>query len=203
MRWQSSTPYPGLEALRLSFENLAELTDGLREGRGLAGRVLRDDELAGRLDDLGRAIEAFAGLVGQIDLDAGALGEMLREDGAGQQAMLDLRDAAGSMKRLAGELESEDGLLGRVLHDAEYSEQVADDLARILSNAAEITEKINRGEGALGALINDPALAESLEDVLSGVHDSKFARWLLRHYQKKGIKTQSALEDGADPEGEP
>jgi hypothetical protein len=27
-----------------------------------------------------------------------------------------------------------------------------------------------------------------MEDVVAGTNDSKFARWLIRHYQKKGIK---------------
>ncbi len=193
----------GLEALRSSFENFEALTADLRDGKGLAGRLLQDDEFAGHLDDLGRAIQSFAGLMEGIDPQSGALGEMLREDGAGQQMMLDLRDTAATLKKVAGELEDGEGLLGRVLNDPEFSDNVAQDLAAILHNTAEITDKINRGEGALGALVNDPALVESLEDVISGVNDSKFARWLLRHYQKKGIKTQTAAAGGADPEGEP
>jgi len=33
-----------------------------------------------------------------------------------------------------------------------------------------------------------PSLYDGAEDVMAGVNDSKFARWMLRHYQKKGIE---------------
>jgi len=37
-------------------------------------------------------------------------------------------------------------------------------------------------------LVNDRTLYDSAEDVITGVNDSKFARWMLRHYQKQGIE---------------
>jgi hypothetical protein len=36
--------------------------------------------------------------------------------------------------------------------------------------------------------VNDRTLYDSAEDVVAGVNDSKFALWMLRHYQKKGIE---------------
>jgi hypothetical protein len=36
--------------------------------------------------------------------------------------------------------------------------------------------------------VNDRTLYDSAEDVVTGVNDSKFARWMLRHYQKAGIE---------------
>ena len=33
-----------------------------------------------------------------------------------------------------------------------------------------------------------------MEEVVAGVNDSKFARWLMRHYQKKGIKASERPE---------
>ena len=55
---------------------------------------------------------------------------------------------------------------------------------------AEITGKINRGEGTLGALVNERELHDSMEEVVAGIDDSKFARWLVKHYRKKGIKVR-------------
>ena len=77
--------------------------------------------------------------------------------------------------------------MGRLLADPEYSAALADNLEATLRNVAEITDKINRGEGSLGALINDRELYDGAEDVVAGANDSKFARWLLRRYRKKGI----------------
>jgi hypothetical protein len=78
-----------------------------------------------------------------------------------------------------------------------YGEEVAGDLGATLDSLAEITDKLNRGEGTLGALLNDRSLYDGADEIVSGVNDSKFARWLLRHYRKKGIKVQ---EQEAQPE---
>ena len=71
------------------------------------------------------------------------------------------------------------------------------DLRRLVGNLAEISDKINRGEGTLGALVNERTLYEGMEDVVAGANDSKFARWLLRRYQRKGIKVEEQQADQA------
>jgi len=186
----------GLDALRATLENLQLLTADLLQGRtpraGFLSRMLYDPDFADKIDDLGRAFERIAIIVDGIDPEQGALGELLREDGAGKALVTDLRDAAGSLKRVTAGLESKEGLVGRLLNDKEYSEGLADDLRTTLGNLAQISDKLNRGEGTLGALINERVLHDSLEDVVAGLNDSKFARWLIRHYQKKGIKMETA-----------
>lgn len=193
----------GLEHLARTLENVRELTHGLTEGRGTLGRLLRDEALADRFDELSRTLEKISNLVDAIDVEHGAIGALLEEGGAGEQAILDLRDAAASLKSLTSCLGPQDGLFGRLLCDAEYSEALAGDLRTTLANLAEITDKINRGEGTLGALVNERTLHDGLEDVVAGVDDSKFARWWLRHYQKKGIKveTQEIEETKKDENG--
>lgn len=193
----------GLEALRGTLENLQVLTADLRQGEGFVGRMLYDESFAARLDDLGRAIEDLSALMEALDPEQGAVGALLQEDGSGQQAIEDLRDAAASLKRVAARLESDKGLMGRLLNDEEYSEGMAQDLRSMLANLTEITEKINRGEGTLGALVNERTLYDGAEDVMAGVNDSKFARWLLRHYQKKGIKIQDEPEPADEQPDEP
>ena len=193
----------GLAALRGSFENLERLTGDILAGRGAVGRLMYDETLAARLDDMGRVIEGLSRVVAAIDPEAGALGALLKEDGPGEQAVEDLREAAASLRRITTRLEAGEGLLGQLIYDTQFSENVAADLATALRNAAEITEKVNSGEGTLGALVNERTLHDGMEDVVAGVNDSKFARWLLRHYQKKGIKvrTSEAESDPASPPG--
>jgi phospholipid/cholesterol/gamma-HCH transport system substrate-binding protein len=194
----------GLESLGRTLANLQELTEDLREGRGVAGRLLTDDALASRLDDLAVAIESFSSVMRAVEEGQGAFGALLAEGGAGQQAVSDMREAAGALRRLAERLERQEGLLGRLLYDPEYSERVAGDLAATQSNAAEITRKINEGEGTLGALVNERVLYDGAEDIVAGVNDSKYARWLARHYRKKGVVAQEAEaeEEGQDPGAE-
>jgi len=180
----------GLEALRGALENLEKLTGDLIQGRGFVGRLLYDEEFATKVDTLSRALDNLTRLLAGIDVEKGALGTVLQEGGTGQQAIEDLRAAAASLRRVTSRLEAGEGLFGRLLNDPEYSEGVARDLRRTVTNLAEITEKINQGDGTLGALVNDRTVYDGLEDVVAGMNDSKFARWLLKHYRKRGIEAE-------------
>ena len=180
----------GLAALKGSFQNLQLLTNDLLAGKGFVGRLLRDDAFAARLDDLGRAIESVSTLLTSIQLDEGAVGALLEPGGAGEVAIEDLRQASASLKVVTWRLENGHGLLGKLLEETSYEGDLAQDLGTALANLAEITGKINRGEGTLGALVNERVLHDGAEEVIAGVNDSKFARWVLRHYQKRGIELE-------------
>jgi hypothetical protein len=128
------------------------------------------------------------------------MGELLKQAGAGEQAIVEIRDAAASIKRVANRLETEQGLFGRLLNDEAYADALAGDLEAALRNAAEITDKINRGEGTLGLLVNERALHDGAEEIVAGVNDSKFARWLARRYRKRGIKASERTPSASDPQ---
>ena len=180
----------GVEALGQMLKNAKLLTDDLVAGKGLVGRLLKDQELEAKLDTFSDAIDDFAALMETVSEKDGVLGELLTEGGSGQMAIRDLRDAAASFKRLAERMESENSLLGQLLAEQECASSVGTDICGTLRNLNEVTGKINSGDGSLGALINERTLYDGAEDLLAGTNDSKFARWLLRHYRKKGIKAQ-------------
>lgn len=195
----------GLEALSETVQNLKRLTDDLLQGRtpkpGFLSRVLYDQEFAATIDDLGQAFEKVAEILAAVDPQTGAVGALIQPDGAGQQAIEDLREAAASVRRITARLESDTGLIGRLLNDEAYSEGLARDLRTTMGNLAEISEKINSGQGTLGALVNERVLHDGMEDVVAGVNDSKFARWLMRRYQKKGIKAADQQAGGSGDPG--
>ena len=185
----------GLAALRDSLENLEALTGRLRSGEGVAGRLLYDKELARRVDDFSRSLSHMADTMDAVSRREGVVGALLNEGGSGQKAIEDVHAAAASLRRTAERLESTDGLFGKLLNDREYSAEVARDLKSVFHDLAAITGKINAGQGTLGALVNERTLHDSMEDVVAGVNDSGFARWLLRHYQKKGIKKEDQVAE--------
>lgn len=188
----------GLESFKGALENLEGLTRDLRSGKGFVGRLINDEAFATKIDSLGDAVEGLARIVERVDADQGAIGELLREDGSGKQAVNDLADAASSLKSVAARLESDRGFLGRLLNDEAYSEKLAADFQALLANLAEVSDKINHGDGTLGALVNERTLYDGVEEVVAGVNDSKFARWLMRHYQKKGIKVSPEAAGGSE-----
>lgn len=188
----------GVENLSRTLSSLEQISADLAQGRGLAGRMLRDEQLAARLDGLAQAIDGFVELVTLMTAPDGFFYELVSEGGGARAAIGDLQQSAASLRRLTAGLENTDGVLGRLMQDPEYSAKVADDLEATLSNVAAITDKINRGEGTLGALVNERTLYDGAEDVIAGVDDSKFARWLTRHYRKKGIKAQEREAEEAE-----
>ncbi len=193
----------GLAHLRASLENVEILTTRLRRGEGFAGRFLFDKEFARRIDDVSTSLSHLAATMDAVSRREGAVGALLDEGGAGEQAIESLRDAAASFRRAGARLEAREGLIGRLLNDTEYSEKAAADLAAVLHNLREITHKVNTGQGTLGALINERTLHDGLEDVVAGVNDSKFARWLTRHYQKKGIEAAEEAKPAPPPDTPP
>jgi len=189
-----------VESLTDALRDLEVITGQIRSGEGFVGRLLFDDAFAARLDDLGASMKSLSSTLESLGRKEGAVGAMLEEGGTGEQAIEEIRDAAASLKRTSMKLESEDGLIGK-LSDPEYAARVTEDLEGLLGNLREITDKINRGEGTVGALINSRTVYEGMEEIVAGVNDSGFARWLMRRYQKKGIKAgekQAAVEE-TDP----
>ena len=178
----------GLARLKGSLSNLEALTGQIEQGKGFVGRALYDREFAARIDQLGHTIEQFSVLADRINSEDGAVAPLLRADGPLAKTMEDLRASAASMRRLTESMERETGLLGRLLQDEEWSEGLAMDLRDTLHNLSSITAKIDAGQGTLGVLVNDRTLHDGLEKVLAGVGDSKFAKWMLRHYLKSGVK---------------
>ena len=180
-----------LTALQGALKNIEAITGRMRQGQGFAGRLLTDPALGARVDDLAKSIETLSTLLQSLARGEGAAGDLFERGGDSEQAIAELKEAAASLKRTAVRLESKDGLVGKLLNDEAYSSKVAASLDETVANLAAITGKINRGEGTLGALVNDRTLYDGAEDVFAGVNDSKFARWMLRHYQKKGITAPS------------
>ena len=178
----------GMAKIEATVDNIREITQRIRDGRGTVGRLITDDELANRLTDLGTAVSDLSTLMEKLVRGDGAIGSLTKPGGDAEVAIADFKAAAASLKRVSARLESTDGLFGKLINDDAYSSQVASNLQSAVTDLAAIAKKINSGQGTLGALVNDRVLYDSMEDVFTGVNDSKFARWMLRHYQKQGIE---------------
>jgi phospholipid/cholesterol/gamma-HCH transport system substrate-binding protein len=181
----------GMAKIEATFDNIREISQSMRDGHGVVGRLLTDKALAARLDDLGVAVKDLSVVLESVARGEGGLGSLTKKGGDAEVAIADLKEASGSLRRIAARLESTEGLFGKIVNDDAYSNQVAASLKDAASNLAAITKKINEGKGTLGILINDRTLYDSAEDVIAGVNDSKFASWMLRHYQKKGMQLPS------------
>jgi phospholipid/cholesterol/gamma-HCH transport system substrate-binding protein len=190
-----------LEDVRETLASLSRITAQIENGEGLIGAALSDPELRDRvvtrLPELLDHIDAV--VVGLRDPST-PIGSILLPGGKGEEAISDIRSAAQSIRRAAESLEQGNGLAGRLLNDTEYADRVLGDLEATLRNVASITGKIDRGEGSVGAFVNDPAVYDGLRDVVTGLQDSRFLKWMVRRYGRKGAEARQKAE-AAGPSG--
>jgi phospholipid/cholesterol/gamma-HCH transport system substrate-binding protein len=184
-----------LQHVNQTLANLEALSVQARQGKGLVGRLVSDPVLGQKADRLGQAADDLAELTGRLKAQEGAFGELTREGGAGQHVVQDLRASAAALRSTMEGIERGEGLAGRVLHDDAFGQQSAAALAGALSNLETITGKVARGEGTLGRLVSDPTLYDEATTVVSGVDDSKFARWLLRRSRQAGVEAKDAPKE--------
>ncbi len=178
----------GMAKIDATVDNIRDITQRIKDGRGTVGRLVSDDALAARLDDLGTAVKDLSTIMESVSRGEGAIGSLTKKGGDAELAIADFKDSAASLKRVTARLESTDGLFGKLVYDKAYSNEVAENLRATVANLSAITRKVNEGQGTLGALVNERTLYDGAEEVVAGVGDSKFARWMLRHYQKQGIE---------------
>jgi phospholipid/cholesterol/gamma-HCH transport system substrate-binding protein len=181
----------GMAKIEATVDNIRDITQRIKEGRGAVGKFVSDDALAARIDDLGNAVKDLSAIMAAIRRGEGAIGSLTMEGGDAQVAIADFRESAASLRRVTARLESSDGLIGKLVNDTAYSNEVAEHIRAAAANLSAITKKINEGKGSLGLLVNERTLYDGAEEVFAGVNDSKFASWMLRHYQKKGIEAPS------------
>jgi len=176
------------DKLLVTLDRMNIVMDRVERGQGTVGRLVSDEQYAAEtLGSVKSAAMRLDRVLDTIETKKGAIGELIQEDGEGKKILEDLRAVSTSLKASAANLEGQKGLIGRLLNDEAYSAAVATDLHRISASLASIAEKLDKGEGTLGALINDPTIYQSLKDITTGIRSSGTAKFILRHYGKKGV----------------
>jgi len=189
-----------LEDVRKTLGSLSRIAAQIEGGEGLIGAALHDPELRDRVvQRLPQLLDDIDAVVVGLRDPATPIGSILLPGGQGEAAIADVRAAAESIRRAAESLENGNGLAGRLLHDSEYADRVLGDLEATLRNVASITGKIDRGEGSVGAFVNDPAVYDGLRDVVTGLQDSRFLKWMVRRYGRKGAEARLKAEDSPLP----
>lgn len=208
---------PGAEGKALS-RSLRDTIDSanlvlteIRDGKGLAGRLLRDEGLANDVDRDLRSTMASLNRIAQSVEKGTASGEgivpALLSDPEGKRkifAMIEsVKATADSLAAFSKDLSSGKGTVARLVHDDEFSKEFLGDLKKLSTHLANVAAKLDSTEGTAGRLIADPSVYQAIDDVLVGFNESKFLRWLIRDRQKSGIEKRyhetRAIEEAKPP----
>lgn len=164
------------------FDNIDLILQDLRSGRGILGKALTDETMAGDLtNSLKSAAEALANLEGltrELTSEDSTLGALFtnREMYDLMQTIADrLADVLLDTKEVTQAMRSGESLAGRVFYD----EKMGEDTAAAIEALRKMAERIENGEGTLGQLIADDSIARDLKSVLAGLESGEGTLGLL------------------------
>ena len=145
------------------FTNFSDMTQDLRDGRGLLGRLMTDEELS---DETAVAIEEFRlvaenlrELSGRMTSGEGTIGKLFADD----TLYTNLQTAIDGLADLTEGLQNGEGIAGKLLND----EALAGELDRAVRNFTAVSDDLRAGKGTIGKLLADGTTADNIE-LLSG-----------------------------------
>jgi len=151
------------ESIKGALANLTVITDDLRNGRGLLGKLVHDEQfvadaravLADARAFMANASEASA----QLKSGQGLVGSLLYDADAKQK----FTDTLDNLRKLSADLNGQDGVLGALIHDQALKER----LTHGIDSYVAFGDKLNEGEGTLPMLLSDKQTKEQVQALIA------------------------------------
>lgn len=150
-------------------KNVNQMIGDLREGKGTAGRFLRDETLYLSLDKTVRQADL---LLNSIREGEGTISRLINDPVLYNQVTETITQLRGISDQINTQLKERKGTLGKLVYDEKLYEQ-ANDLVASVNKVSEklnsTMDRINRGEGNLGKLVKDEKLYADARDAIETV----------------------------------
>jgi phospholipid/cholesterol/gamma-HCH transport system substrate-binding protein len=168
------------------FEQLGSLVEEARSGSGLVSRLIRDEQLARRVDTafsevastfeaLHRSLEEGKGLLPRlltdetfalkVDSSVTEIQRLFADLNKEEGIVDDLEVSAQKLREIVDSVQSGQGVAGLLLADKEARDKVD----RALSQLSVAAEKLSNQESLIGRLFSDPELAKSFEKIVNDI----------------------------------
>jgi phospholipid/cholesterol/gamma-HCH transport system substrate-binding protein len=152
------------DKLNTISQNVVEISDSVKGGRGSLGKFLTDPELH---DNLNGTVVEMQKLMADIRTGPGTAGKMISDD----EMYVKMTGLLGRMETLVGKFEAGNGTAGKLLNDPKLYDSLASSIDRMDS----IVGRVDRGEGSLGKLMHDDAFYGNLQQTLNQMNTLLFA----------------------------
>jgi phospholipid/cholesterol/gamma-HCH transport system substrate-binding protein len=139
------------DTLAETVDNIKVLSQGLRQGQGTIGKLLRDEALYNNFNET----------LTRLHEGKGTIAQLLNNDALYK----DLDGAVSNLRTVLARVEKGEGGVGKLVSDPKVSASIEDSIKRIES----IVTRIDRGEGSLGKLSTDPALYNNLNKIAANL----------------------------------
>jgi predicted nucleic acid-binding Zn-ribbon protein len=147
------------ENFKQLIQNLKDVTQALKEGRGSVGKALATPELH---DEAVAAIK-----------DArSAIGEMKK---TGETAQAEIKRLGDNLAKITEKIDKGQGPVPALLNDKKMTDKLDKTLSEVetaATNLKNITEKVDKGEGPLGKLVNDKDMGERLKRTVENIEQT-------------------------------
>lgn len=134
-----------------TVDNIKTITEGLEEGKGTLGQLLKEEDVHDNLN----------GILTKINQGKGTMGSLITD----KQLYEELRVSAANLRKVTDKLERGEGAAGALLSDQQTGEKLKGSIQKLDT----ILARMQSGEGSLGKLSTDPALYNNLNSVVANL----------------------------------
>ena len=145
-----------LQSLNVTLGRLDTIVQGLQQGQGTAGQLLKSREL---YDNANATLAQLRALTTSINNGHGSVGKLLHDD----TLYTHLNDTAARLDTIATGLQQGKGSAGKLLTD----DALYNNLNQTMAHANSLLAEADAGRGGLGLLVKDPAFARRLNDTVT------------------------------------
>ena len=152
-------------AIRTTLSDIQTIVADVREGRGVVGRLVADEELAlsvsSAISSIAVSFENVDALTTGLRSGEGSLGRLFTEDALYNSINTTFergRDLLGDARTVLADIRQGRGTVGRALYD----ETMAEDFASGVHSIRSIADTIDAGGGTVGRLVRDEELADGV-----------------------------------------
>jgi phospholipid/cholesterol/gamma-HCH transport system substrate-binding protein len=150
------------ESIVLTHGMLAKidtLLDSLNAGRGTAGTLINDPELAHKIGSIATNLDTITKAIASgLDEGKGSAGKLLKD----VSFYNNLNAAVANTNQLVSEINQGKGALGKLAKDPAFAARLDDTVTRLDS----ILKNVDEGKGSLGQLVQNPALYNHADQTL-------------------------------------
>jgi len=180
--------------LNKTLTALQEITEKIRSGEGTIGKLVYDDSVYQKAEDIAAALRTASEKLAKILTEnEKTINESLA---AMKETMPELKASVASLKSIAAKIDKGEGTVGKLVNDPQLYEDLSTTVATVrtllakvekgegplgnllgdekffadareaVANLNSVAAKIDSGKGTLGMLINDPSLFEEMKKIV-------------------------------------
>jgi len=147
-----------MQSLDSTLGKLSTLLDGINQGQGTVGQLVKNRELSDNLNATTRNLNT---MVAELNAGHGSAGKFLHDD----EFYNHLNDLTTHFDNISKNLDAGNGSAGKFLKD----EKLYDDLNSSVAHLNSLLTEADNGKGALGMLSKDPVFAHKLDDAVTNI----------------------------------